>query len=1328
MSNHEQPAPSQLTSVVRNTVGRGKEPTPQNRGGPASDAVLWEYCDKNNNQLFPIIAEKFNKEKERNEKLKEVKARLNFDGCSGTSRYTEALSESEDSAGGHWKSISKKKKPNGEEDDLSQPWVYPEDHLKKFQAAAKTERWAMPTWCHVFNSTLTGNARVWFDDLPAESIDSYDDLKKAFLENYLQQKKCIKDPIEIHNIIHRDGQSTEDFVKRYKLESRDVKGAPECMRISGFVHGITNPELIKRLHDKILKIVDEMMRVTTSFLRGEVAASNQERKKSFPPWKQQEGNQKQNFKKGGFRSQQRPKRKQDRFTLLTKTPKEIFALDKGKFKAPPPMTTPIEKRNHAKFCEFHGEVGHNTDKYIHLKKQIEQMLKAAKLPHLIKELKQNNGKEQPKATKKGETSGKDKALAILMVQPWERVARQRITQSFSPNPEIFFPPLGEDEGTEGPMIIEAEIGGHCIHRMYVDGRPASEILYEHCFSRLCLKIKNQLISATTPLIGFSGEIIWSIGQIQLLVKIGDEEHSTSAWMNFVAIRSPSPYNGIIGRPRVRNLQAVSSTAHGMLKFPVEGGVITLKSSRLCPLECAMVSGPEGNFLATTQAVEERIKVAINPEFPEQTVMIGFTLTEKGRNKLCGLLQRNLDIFAWKPADMTGVPRHIAEYRLNVREGCSPVRQKKRGQAADRNQAIQEEIGKLVEAGIIKEVHYHDWLSNPVMVKKHDGNWRMCVDFKDLNKACPKDGYPLPEIDWKRLVDKAFHKQIGRNLEVYVDDLVIKSRTEDEIVRDIEETFKTLREINMKLNPKKCTFGVEEGMFLGYKVNTRGLKVCPDKVDDVQSLPSPKYLEDVQKLNGKLARLNRFLAKSAEKSLPFFKTLKKCTKKSDFHWTAEAEQAFKQMKQLIAELPMLTAPMKNEELIVYLAAAKETPIQQVLSRPEVAGRLQKWSIELGEYAIHYRPRVSVKGQILADFIVERPKEDYPDTLMEAEEELPEPWILFTDGSSCTDGSGAGLILTNPKGMEFTYALRFRFDATNNEAEYEALIAGLRIAEQMGVKNLQANVDSCLVANQVNGTCIAKEADMIQYLEKVRTLTSSFKAKQVLVEELKEKSISEVKILAVVEEEEDTWMTPIFEYLTEETLPADLKKARAQKLTPIASPWPFYKWGIDIARPFPEGPGKVKFLMVAIDYLTKWIEAKPVATITGNQIKKFVWDNIVCRLGLPGEIISDNGKQFQDNPFKDWEEAAIREAKSKAKMEKYYNFKVRSTSFKPGDLVYRNNDASRAEDTWKLGPKWEGPYEVTEALGKGAYKLRDRDEKQLPRTWNVNNLKKCYIHKM
>nr|GEW51294.1 reverse transcriptase domain-containing protein [Tanacetum cinerariifolium] len=697
-----------------------------------------------------------------------------------------------------------------------------------------------------------------------------------------------------------------------------------------------------------------MMKVTTTFLRGEVAASNQVRKKTLSAWKQQEARRKQSFeRREDFRNQQRSEQSRDKFTLLIKSPKEILALEKGNFKTPPPMTTPVEKRNN-KFCEFYGEVGHNTDEYMHLRRQIEELIKAGK--------------------------------------------------PFSPNPKISFPHLGDEDRTKGPMIIEAEIKGHFIHRIYLDGGSASEILYEHCFNRLRSELKNQMVPATTTLIGFSEEIIWPMGQILLLVKIGDAKHSTFTRMNFVVVRSPSLYNGIIGRLGVRKIQAVPSTAHRMLKFPVPGGVLTLKSNRIIQLECTMVFGLEAQPSSITQAAEERIKVEIRPEFPEQTIAIGSTLTAKGRKALYELLRRNIDIFAWKHEDMTG------------------------------------EVAKLVDAKIMKEVHYHSWLSNPVMVKKHDDSCRMCVNFKDMNKACPKDGYQLPEIDWKveslcgypfkcfldaykgyhqikmareyeekmmfitsqgifcnlkvpfglknagatyqRLVDKAFQKKIGRNLEVYMDDLAIKSRTKQEIIRDIKEMFRTLREINMKLNPKKCTFRVEEGMFLGYKLNTKGIKVCPDKVEAVLSMPSLKCLKDVHKLNGKLASLNRFLSKK--------------------------------------------------------------------------------TADLGEYDIMYKPRTSVKGKILADFIVECLKDESLVTTTEAVEELQDPWTLFTDGSSYIDGSRAALILTNPEGIEFTYVLIF---ATNNEAEYEALIADLRIAEQMGIKNLKGNVDSRLVANQV-----------------------------------------------------------------------------------------------------------------------------------------------------------------------------------------------------------------------------------------------------------------------
>nr|GEV48446.1 reverse transcriptase domain-containing protein [Tanacetum cinerariifolium] len=960
-------------------------------------------------------------------------------------------------------------------------------------------------------------------------------------------------------------------------------GAPECMKIFGFMHGIINPELIKLLHDKIPKSMDEMMSVTTAFLRGDITASNRERKKSFPYWKQETG-QKKNFKRGNFQNEQRMERKQDIFTLLTKTPREILALDKGNFKPSSPMTTPIEKRNASKFCEFHGEVGHTTDECMHLKRQIEEMLKAGKLSHLIKELKQNHEKDQAKIAKKGETSGKDKSLAILIVQPWQRIVRQRITQTFSPESVISFATLGEEDGTEGPMIIVAEMGGHCVHPIYVDGGSSSEILYKHCFR-----------------------------QISLLVRIGDEEHSTSAWMNFMVVRSPSPYNRIIGRPGVRKIRAIPSMAHGMIKFPVAGGIVTLQSSRIIPLECSMVS---------------------EPGVPRSAI------NQEGRKELCGLLRRHLDVFAWKPADMTGVPRHIAEHRLNVREGCLPIRQKKRGQASERNKAINEEVKKLVESDIMKEVHYHSWLLNPVMVKKHDDSWRIAT--------------------YQRLVDKAFQKQIGRNLKVYVDDLVIKSRTEKEVIRDIEETFKTLRKINMKLNPKKCAFGMREGTFLGYKVDADGLRVSADKVKAVLDLPSPKCLKDVQKLNEnwiEKEELIMYLA-AAKEAISAVLMTERDGKQVPVYFVSRELQGpeinHTPMEKLILALVSASTRSKRYFHAHTIIVITDQPKKQLLSNPEVTRRLLKWRFELGEHDIQYQPRTSVKGQILADFIVERPEDDAPDTPMEDREELPDPWIFFTDGSSCIDGSGAGLIITNPEGMEFTYALR-------------------------------------------------------------------------------EKTIDEKEILAVVEEEGHTWMTPVYEYLTEGILPEEKKKARTVHR----------KAGRYVV---------INEVLYKKSFLGPWLRC--VGPLQAKYVLREIHEgscsmhvgprSVVAKALRSGEIVFDNGKQFRDNPFKDSceklsirqcfasvkhhqanslveranrslgegikarlgldlleeksEQAAIQEAMNKAKMEGYYNARVRSTSFRPGDFVYRSNEASHAKDGGKLGPKWEGLYEVTEALGK------------------------------
>nr|GEW33423.1 reverse transcriptase domain-containing protein [Tanacetum cinerariifolium] len=593
------------------------------------------------------------------------------------------------------------------------------------------------------------------------------------------KSKPKRQKLSIEDDLSQPWESTEEFVRRYKLECRDVKGAPECMKISGFMHEIANPELIKCLHDKIPKSVGEMMRVTTAFLR-------------------------------------------------------------------------------------------------------EAKLQEGRLPE---------------PTEVGTKAG-------------QRVAKQKITQTFSPETVISFSPLWEEDRTEGPMIIEAEMGGTF--------RP----------SHVC------------------------------------------------------------GRRKARSKENTGSSVYNSwnTKFTVTGGTVTLRSSSIIPLECTKVSG-------------------------------------------------------------LGMPQPVI------------------------NQVTEEKI-------------------------------QMTFELKSVGAT------------YQRLVDKAFQRQIGWNLEVYVDDLVIKSCTGQEVIRDIEETFKTLSEINMKLNTKKCTLGMREREH-------------------------------------------------------FWGTYNHCNH----------------------------GPTNKADTI----------------KSEVIGKLLKWSFELEEHDIQYRPRTSVKGQILADFIVERPKDDPPNIPMEDEKELLDPWTLFTDGSSCIYGSEAGLIIMNQKGMEFPYAIRFRFNATNNEAEYEALIAGLWIAEEMGVKNLQANVDLRLVASQHFQGAIKQvprgENKKADALSKMASTSFTHLSKQVLAEELKEKSIDEKEVLAVVEEEGRTWMTPIHEYLKKDILP---KKRE--------SPEPY---------------------------------------------------------------------------------AARQE-----------DMLVRNTSFKLGNLVYRNKEASHAEDEGKLEPKWEGPYEVTKALGQGAYKLRDRNRNILP----------------
>ena len=320
----------------------------------------------------------------------------------------------------------------------------------------------------------------------------------------------------------------------------------------------------------------------------------------------------------------------------------------------------------------------------------------------------------------------------------------------------------------------------------------------------------------------------------------------------------------------------------------------------------MLAAKENHTWMIEEKDEDKVEALEVVELVEgqvtKTTRIGTTLSLEMRAKLVQFLKENLDVFVWSHEDMPGIAPEIIQHKLNVNPDRKPVQQKQRVFAPEQDQAVTDEVTKLLAAGFIREVHYPEWLANVVLVEKANGKWRMCEDFTDLNKACPKDSFPLPRIDqlvdstaghklltfmdafsgynqirmakedqektsfitsqglycykvlpfglknagatYQRLVNKMFNKQIGRNMEVYMDDMLVKSREELAHLDDLKETFTTLKQYQMKLNPAKCVFGIASGKFLGFMVSQRGIEANSEKVQAIINMVSPKTVKEV----------------------------------------------------------------------------------------------------------------------------------------------------------------------------------------------------------------------------------------------------------------------------------------------------------------------------------------------------------------------------------------------------------------------------------------------------------------------------------------------------
>lgn len=274
--------------------------------------------------------------------------------------------------------------------------------------------------------------------------------------------------------------------------------------------------------------------------------------------------------------------------------------------------------------------------------------------------------------------------------------------------------------------------------------------------------KEKIRSTTTPLVSFTGDKLYPMGIITLPVTAGTRPHQVTKVVNFLIVDRPSAYNAIIGRLTLNKMKAVTSTYHLLMRFSIEEGVGEVRGDQTMTRECYVTSLKGKEFrealviedmedrdddqLRRTRPTEDLKELGIDPNHPKQVVHVGRMLLEEIKLRLQELLTTYRGAFAWTHANMPEIDPRVITHRLSVDPTVKPIRQKKRTFAADRNQAIGEEVEKLQKAGFIREVAYPDWMANLVLVKKSNEKWMMCVDFTDLNKTCPKDSFPLPRID------------------------------------------------------------------------------------------------------------------------------------------------------------------------------------------------------------------------------------------------------------------------------------------------------------------------------------------------------------------------------------------------------------------------------------------------------------------------------------------------------------------------------------------------------------------------------------------------------
>ena len=555
-------------------------------------------------------------------------------------------------------------------------------------------------------------------------------------------------------------------------------------------------------------------------------------------------------------------------------------------------------RDNTKYCEFHRDYGHRTNNCIQLKRDIEYLIHRGYLRRFISPGNQTQNQAQNQAQNQNQTptqqppprrvttqhqqpfgeihvisggfvgggeSSSARNTHLRSIRSAEMGEIQAVSKLLRLDNTITF----SDSDLEGfqhphddPLVVRAIVANTIVHRVLIDNGSSADIIFASAFDKMGIG-REKLEPVNTHLRGFSGDKVLPLGSIQLVLTLGEPPCQATTTARFLIVDAPSAYNMLLSRPSLNAIKAIPSAYHMIIKFPTIHGVGMVPRDQRVARECYTASMKQkavdnvsvgeldmrDEVLTRPEPSEELETVSLD-DYPEHLAYISSKLAKDLKSLLTQFLRQNRDVFDWKQADMGGIDPTVITHRLNTNPSFKPVKKKRRSFAQKRQKAINEEVGKLLQAEATREVEYSKWLANVVLVKKANGKWRLCIDFTDINKACPKDSFPLPRIDlivdttaghellsfmdafsgynqigmdpddqektsfvtaqgtyyywvmpfglknaeatYQRLVNRMFQKQIGATMEVYIDDMLVKSTTAGLHIAHLSEAFQILR--------------------------------------------------------------------------------------------------------------------------------------------------------------------------------------------------------------------------------------------------------------------------------------------------------------------------------------------------------------------------------------------------------------------------------------------------------------------------------------------------------------------------------------------------------